>query len=175
MKQICLILLIVLGYLSFLPRGVAAEHATPYEVVKKVEAAVLLLEQTKCADLNKFDQPTSLWVWKDTYLFIIDCSRMTVAAHPVSPELIGKNQSQLCDVNGKPFFSQFCQVGEEGEWIDYFWPRPGSEKASRKISYIKRVPGTDFAVGGGLYEELLEVEELVEFTREMFRSGQLFH
>ncbi|MDH3998509.1 MAG: cache domain-containing protein [Desulfuromonadales bacterium] len=148
----------------------ASEHATPYEVVKKVEAAVTLLAQNPQTTLPEFSDPSGRWVWKDTYLFVLDCSRITVAAHPVSPKLIGNNHAALQDVRGKLFFKEFCQAPEKGAWIDYYWPKPGEEQASRKISYIKAVSGSVLRVGGGLYEENLKVEELMRYTQEMLQA-----
>jgi len=38
-------------------------------------------------------------------------------------------------------------------WVDYLWPKPGTAKAVRKSSYVKRivVRGEILAVGTGVY------------------------
>lgn len=149
----------------------AEETATPLEVVEQVESAALYLEETGNSDLAEFNLPESRWVWDDTYVFILDCSQLTVAAHPISPKLIGQDLTDLRDVHGKAFFKQLCEVGKQGGWIDYFWPKPGEKKASRKISYVKPVPGSHLSAGAGLYEELLKVDELEEFTLEMLQAA----
>jgi signal transduction histidine kinase len=60
------------------------------------------------------------------------------------------------------FFLQFCDVAKEpkGGWVEYWWPKVGEEKASRKITYILSVPGTKYQVGAGVYDDGLSSESL---------------
>ena len=77
------------------------------------------------------------------------------------------------DVKGTYFFKKFCEPELDSGWIDYYWPKPNKQVASRKISYIKQVSNSNLRVGGGLYEDLLTVDELTGFTREMLELGQV--
>jgi signal transduction histidine kinase len=77
-----------------------------------------------------------------------------MVAHPMSPNLIGKNLIDMKDKSGKPFFKEFVEVAKDkGEgWVEYMWPKPGEEAPSEKISYIYKVPGKDLMVGAGVYK-----------------------
>jgi signal transduction histidine kinase len=146
----------------------ASEKATPLEIVQKVVAAEKFLTDNGLSKLSHFNNAESDWSWGGTYVFVLDCSKITVAAHPVQPGLIGRDLASLRDVKGKLFFRELCTASEKGGWVEYYWPKPGEKEASRKISYMRQVPGTGFQVGAGLYEDVLEIEELVDFTDEYF-------
>ncbi len=144
----------------------AEEKATPLEVVQKVMAAEKFLAQEEPGKLQSFNDPDSKWSWGGTYIFVMDCSKISLAAHPLKPELIGRDLSTLQDVKGKFFMIDLCEASKGNGWVDYYWPKPGQDVASRKVSYVRQVPGSKYQVGAGLYEDLLEVVELVEFTSE---------
>src|SRR5271166_6430096 len=77
-------------------------------------------------------------------------------AHPIKPDLIGKNLLETPDKgpDKKLFFKEFVALAKsKGEgWVDYMWPKPGKDAPSKKLSYIYRVPGKDVFVGAGVYE-----------------------
>ena len=77
--------------------AVAQNGATPQEVVAKVKEAAGALSKT--GDLSQFDQKQGPWVWKDTYVFIQDCNKKVMAAHPIKPEMIGKGLDTVMDAN----------------------------------------------------------------------------
>jgi signal transduction histidine kinase len=58
-------------------------------------------------------------------------------AHPLKPELVGKN---LIDFNkyGDTLFKNMIakvKTSKEG-WVDYKWPYPGTEEIKAKTSYV---------------------------------------
>ncbi len=162
-------LLCVIFFILILPiASLAADKATPLEVVQKVLAAENFLAQDGSSKLHHFNNSNSDWSWGGTYVFVLDCSKITVAAHPVKPGLIGKDLSELRDVKGKLFFVELCEASKNNGWVEYYWPKPGEKVASRKISYMRQVPGSKFQVGAGLYDDVLELYELVNFTNEYF-------
>ena len=146
----------------------ADEKATPLEVVEKVVAAEKFLAANSINGIDQFNDPDSEWTWGGTYVFVLDCSSITVAAHPVQPGLIGRDLAGLRDVKGKLFFVELCEASKKGGWVEYYWPKPGEKEASRKISYMRQVAGSKYQVGAGLYEDILELEELIAFTDEYF-------
>jgi len=90
-------------------RAGGQEKATPEEIISKVrEAANALAKSTGAkpgrAALEQFDQKQGPWVWKDTYVFVVDCAQVTIAAHPVNPELIGKDATSLLDTKRPSLF-----------------------------------------------------------------------
>ena len=67
--------------------AVGQDHATAQEVIANVREAASTLSKT--GDLAPFNQRQGPWVWKDTYIFIQDCDKKVMAAHPIKPELVG--------------------------------------------------------------------------------------
>jgi len=167
--------LIVLGLaLIFgLPRvATAEEKATPEEIISKVQAAAHSLAKSAATQpaataLAPFDQRQGPWVWKNTYVFVVDCGQAIIAAHAVNPELIGKDAMSLLDTKGHPFFWQVCDALKkpDGIWLQYWWPKPGQKEGSRKITYALRAGSTPYVVGAGIYDDKITIADLEKLTR----------
>jgi hypothetical protein len=168
-------MLVVLGLallMSLSPIAAAQEKATPQEIVSKVQEAASVLAKSADAKpggaaLQQFDQKQGPWVWKDTYVFVVDCGQAIIAAHPVNPELIGKDAMSLLDTKGHPFFWQVCDALKKpsGIWLQYWWPKPGQKEGSRKISYALRAGSTNYVVGAGIYDDKATIAELEKLTQ----------
>lgn len=131
-----------------------AEEATKDEVVAKCEdAAKLIQDQGIDAGIKAIGDKSGPFVWKDTYVFLMDLDGKMLA-HPIKPALTERdNLLDVKDTDGKPLFVEFVDVaGKQGSgWVDYMWPKPGEEKPSLKSSYLLRVEGTPYFVGAGIY------------------------
>lgn len=140
----------------------ANERATPGEVIQKVGQAAEFLSKSGDEGLKEFGDPNGRWVWKDTYVWVLHCSKMTNAAHPLKPKLVGMDLAALKDIKGSYFFIKFCEAAknEKGGWVEYYWPKKGERRPSRKISYILQVPGTEYQVGAGIYNDNTTIERL---------------
>ncbi len=158
---VCMGLFLILGA-GVQTRVQAQEKATPDEIIGKIVAAAETLSKSGEAGLQEFNKSDGPWVWKDTYVFVYNCEQGTIAAHPTSPHLIGKNMSALKDVKGNMFFVQLCEAAKKpkGGWIEYWWPKPGEKEPSRKISYMLQVPNTPYQVGAGIYDDSAGVADL---------------
>lgn len=135
---------------------VLAGGATEDECVAKCkEAAQLVTDEGLDAAIAAINQKDGPFVWKDSYVFLMDLEG-TMLAHPIKPDLIGKNLLETPDKghDKKLFFKEFVEVAKSpGEgWVNYMWPKPGEEEPAKKRSYIYRVPGKDVFVGAGVYE-----------------------
>ncbi len=82
--------------------------------------------------------------------------------HPIKPELNGKSMSKFQDPNGKKLFNEFARIGRQvgSGFVDYMWPKPGSEKPLPKLSYVKLFPNWGWIVGTGIYVD--------DVTRQVF-------
>jgi cytochrome c len=147
----------------------AQDHATPQEVVAKVKEAAATLSKT--GDLTQFDQKQGPWVWKDTYIFIQDCDKKVMAAHPIKAEMIGKDISSVMDAKtGKSIYPDsvaYCksvQDSPSGVWGEYWWPKPGATEPSRKITYHFSAKGTPYIVNAGVYSDTATVKELSKLS-----------
>jgi cytochrome c len=142
------------------------EKATAQEVVEKVRQAANTLAQSGETGLAQFDKKEGPWVWKDTYIFVFDCVKATIAAHPIRPDLIGKDTTGLRGTKGAEFFPKLCQATKtpSGVWVEYWWPKPGEKKGSRKVSYALKAGDTPYIVGAGIYDGKTSIAELEKLT-----------
>ena len=134
--------------------------------MQKVNQAAQYLAREGEAGLEAFRAKDSEYVWKDSYVVVQDCEAGTAVAHPISPELEGRDISTLTDETGKAFAQELCDAAQQpqGGWVEYMWPKPGEQEPSRKISYAKAVEGTPYSVLGGVYDEDATVEELQQIS-----------
>ncbi len=139
--------------------AVGQEKATAQEVIAKVKEAASTLSKT--GDVAQFNQKQSPWVWKDTYIFAEDCDKKVMAAHPMRPDLVGKDLSSIKDAKGNSLFPDpevFCKsvkqrrsgIWHSGLWSVYWWPKPGETVASRKLTFHLNAEGTSFVVSSGV-------------------------
>ncbi|WP_337287003.1 cache domain-containing protein [Candidatus Methylomirabilis sp.] len=99
----------------------------------------------------------SEWYKGDAYIFVDDMNG-TVLLLPTEPELEGKNLIDMKDANGKLWMRAFIETAKTrgSGWVDYMWPKPGTDKPSKKISYLKKAKMPDgkmVFVGAGMYVE----------------------
>ena len=162
MRRLAIVGLCLVIGLAFASTSWAGGKATPQEVIAKVKEAADFLSKQGSAGLAEFNDRNSRWVWKDTYVFVYNCSKGTVAAHPIKPHLVGKNLMGLKDVKGNMFFIQLCEASKnpKGGWVEYWWPKPGEKTPSRKVTYILKVPGQPYEVAAGIYDDSASVSEL---------------
>ena len=140
--------------------AVGQDKATVQEVVAKVKEAASTLSKT--GDVAQFNQKQSPWVWKDTYIFVEDCDKKIMAAHPTRPDLVGKDLRSIKDAKGESIYPDpegFCKTVKErrsgiwrraGLWTGYWWPKPGETVGSRKLTYHLSAEGTSYLVSSGI-------------------------
>ncbi|MCW7537007.1 methyl-accepting chemotaxis protein [Aquabacterium sp. A7-Y] len=89
---------------------------------------------------------------QEEYFWINDMQpRMLM--HPIKPELEGKDLSTNKDPNGKALFLVMVDEvkAHKAGFVDYLWPKPGSQAPVEKISYVKGFEPWGWMVGSGLY------------------------
>lgn len=103
------------------------------------------------------------------YFWINDMNRFMVA-HPYF-ELEGKDQTGLTDVNGKKIVVAFVELVkiQKSGFVDYVWKKPGSEKATPKLAYVKSFEPWGWIVGSGIYID--DVQK--NFIDKAFKLGIL--
>ena len=128
---------------------VEAAHSTVAHFEKQVREGKLGADDAKKAAMNALKD---IRYDKVEYFWINDLSDLMVM-HPIKPELDGKKLDQLKDKNGKLLFLEFNRtVKEKGAgFVDYVWPKPGSEEAVPKISYVKGFEPWGWVIGSGIY------------------------
>ncbi len=163
--KLLLFALCLMGLTSLMSSpATAEEEATPQEVVAKVKAARDYLVTAGQAGLAEFNDKNGRWAWKDTYVFVFDCTgQRTLVAH-INPNLVGMDMTKLIDPTGRNLGLILCEAtgNPEGAWVEYLWPKMilGEKKPVRKISFMMKVPGTTYEVGAGIYNESITLEDL---------------
>src|SRR5438132_12681962 len=159
-------ILVVLAAAPFVAAvAVGQDKATAQQVVAKVREAASTL--SKKGDLASFNQKQGPWVWKDTYVFVVDCDKKVIVAHPIKPELVGQDYASLKDTKGKNVFPEgWCDAAKKpaGVWVEYWWPKPGQTDGSRKLSYSLAAKGTPYVVGAGIYDDKATIADLSKLT-----------
>ena len=157
MRKIFMLTLVLSILLFFSGAAFADSHkATVAECIEMCKLAAEELLKDKDAALEEISKKDGKFVWKDSYVFVMDL-KGKMLAHPMIPGLM-KMDSLLTvpDKNPKEpkmLFVEFVVLaGTKGEgWVEYMWPMPGSTEPSLKETYIYRVPGTTMFTGAGIY------------------------
>jgi len=128
----------------------SAEAAVKAMVERGVVMAVVEGEE---AALTAISDPAGPFIDGDLYLFAGLVSSVTMIAHAYSPDLLGKDLSATEDDHGNFLFADFVSTasGAGAGWVEYWWPKPGETEASRKMTYVMKVPGQDMYIGCGYY------------------------
>ena len=93
--------------------------------------------------------------YANVYTYITDMNDGTALVNAAFPKLEGTNMLDLKDANGKPLIRDTIAMLKKNEtgWITYMWPKPGKNKPSKKMSYVRRVKidGKMAYIGAGMY------------------------
>jgi len=157
-------------YLADAPKAVpAAKKMTAPELMTLVREAAAVFEQRGEQAYAEFRQKGSRWFRDDTYFFVwtMDATRVF---HAAEPDLEGRNERDLQDIQGRPFGRMFLDAGgsPSGEgWVHYMYPEPGNIFPMWKSAFVKRVTfpsGKQYIIGCGIYNMQMDkafIEDLV--------------
>lgn len=138
---------------------------TPQSVIANVHKAAELLKEKGSEALAVLTDPKSEFNDRDAYLFIIDVDKALVVSNPRFPERTGGNIREHLDWSGKHYGVKLCEVAMRGGgWIEFVWPKPGTEEGVRKISYIYPIPGMCYTVCAGIYNDSMTLDDLNALT-----------
>lgn len=126
------------------------------QIVALVDKAAALIE-SKGKDAFPELKKDKKWYNDKTYVFV-DGMDGLVLVNPPSPEIEGKNLLDWKDAKGKQIVREFIRLAKTkgSGWVDYYWPKPGEQKPSKKMSYVKKAKlpsGEQVIVGAGIYVE----------------------
>lgn len=122
------------------PRDVKANAKETAEFLAQKGDAAL-------AEINKGGK------WKeDPYVFVLDL-KGTMLAHPLRPQMAGRSMASIKDVKGNSLVGiLLAPVKANGHgWSEYWIPKPGEMKPSRKTAYCLKVSGKEWAVCSGAF------------------------
>jgi len=103
------------------------------------------------------------------YFFIYDMQG-NIILHSYNPELEGKSFFDSKDENHILVAKQFIKNAQEesSNFISYPWKNPKNGKIDTKLSYVEKIPSTDWAIGSGFY--LNEIEEIAQSRLEELKK-----
>ena len=143
------------------------DHATPQEVVQKVRQAAQAIAKQGEAGLASYRSKNDTSVWKDSYVFVVNCEggSAVTAVHPVRPELKGQAAAQTLKYGPRPgeqLGADYCTQGRKphGGWVEYNFPKAGGTQPERKVSYFLAAQGTPYVAGAGVYDATTQIEDL---------------
>ncbi|MBS4068375.1 cache domain-containing protein [Sulfurimonas sp. RIFOXYB12_FULL_35_9] len=95
------------------------------------------------------------------YFFIYDMDG-NIILHSYNPELEGKNFFTSSDKVHHSVVEQFIKNAKEGSsnFVSYSWENPKNGKFETKLSYVEKIPDTNWVVGSGFYTK--EIEKIAE-------------
>ena len=97
-----------------------------------------------------FCDPAGGFVQGELYLVVLDMN-CVVQAHGGNPAIVGNDDSELVDADGKRFSAEFVNVARTRAqgWVDYRFLNPKRGVVEPKSSYVERAG--DFVVACGIY------------------------
>ena len=128
---------------------VAAAHAVATDYHERVQAGELSASEAQGAAKAAIG---AMRYGDGDYLWIHDLEgRMLM--HPINAGLVGKNTLALEDANGKRFFAEFNRLVKANGFgfVDYVWPKAGSDTPEPKVSYVQEFGPWDWVIGTGIY------------------------
>jgi len=95
---------------------------------------------------------SSLRYDKVEYFWIHDMD-LKMVMHPMQSKLNGQDISQMKDPQGVAIFVEMNKVAaaQDQGFLQYMWPKPGSEVPVEKFSYVKLFKPWGWIVGNGIY------------------------
>jgi cytochrome c len=131
----------------------AAERATKDEAVAMVKKAVGFIKETpdKSKAYAEISNKTGKFVDRDLYVVVYQLDGK-VLAHGANDKLIGTDQSQAKDADGKSFVKERIELAQKQAsfWQDYKFLDPLTKKIEPKETYCERLDNT--AVCAGIYK-----------------------
>lgn len=90
----------------------------------------------------------------ELYIFAYDLTGNCVALG-ANPKMVGKNLLEMQSADGKFYLKEMIEKTSSpaGEGIvEYAWTNPETKKIQPKASFVKRIAGTNYFVGSGVYK-----------------------
>jgi len=149
-KPRALALVALLGLLA--PAAQAAERATREDATALVRRGVAAIRtQGPAAAYAAISQPRGPFTLAELYLVVYALDGRCLA-HGADARLVGRDMSQLTDVDGRYFIKERIALAHSqpsGFWQDYKFRHPVSGRVEDKAMYCERL--SDTAVCGGVY------------------------
>ncbi len=163
MRKAAVVALVLMASVVF-AANVLAESGVKEECVTLCkDAAAFMNEKGFYPTVFEINRKGGKFVSKNTYVFLMDLEGHMLA-HPFNQQYIGMDMKPNKDVNGTLFVQDYLKIANSSNgqgWTEYMYPTPEElkrpvpfkeKKASKKVSYVYRVPGKDLMMIAGFFE-----------------------
>ncbi|MGJ4954248.1 methyl-accepting chemotaxis protein [Bradyrhizobium sp. HKCCYLRH2015] len=152
-----------LQHLTELALGIfAEEHAAAQKgTISVADAQKRALERT-----------SQLRYGGNEYFFVTDLTAKMLM-HPISTKLVGQDVADMKDPNGKKLFIEMIDVvRQHGRgFVDYDWPKPGSETPQPKLTHVAGFAPWNWLVGTGVYIDDLSAQAWASTRQSLMAAG----
>jgi methyl-accepting chemotaxis protein len=103
----------------------------------------------------------------DGYISIND-SKPVIVMHPIKTDMNSKDVSGFADPTGKHLFVEIVKAGNVAGgkgFVEYLWPKPGSDKPVEKTSAVQRFAPWDWYLVTGMYMNDVQTAVLASVGR----------
>lgn len=144
---------LMLALVSFFAIAAQAEEDCTKEQAK--EAVEKVCKEIEAKGDAAMEMVQTFRFCGSNYVWVQD-SDVNMVRHPIKPKLNGTSLKENKDDNGKLLFVEFdkkAKSSKDGGWVDYVWPKPGAEKATAKVSFVKKCGGPkSWIAGSGVWK-----------------------
>jgi cytochrome c len=131
-----------------------ASEVTQKDAIAMAErGAALIKAKGKDEMMKRINAKDPDFVQGELYVDMRDVKTGIVLAHPYNPSIVGKDLTDVPDVNGKLYRREIINLAAaKGKgWVDYAYRNPTSGKVEPKTTYILLVDGV--VLEAGLYKK----------------------
>ena len=117
------------------------QRGTAAQAKLMVEKAVEYVNANgKDKAVAEFNNPQGQFVKGDLYVYAWDLNG-NILAHPTNPGVVGKNNTNVPDEDGKFFRKEAVEMAKTkgAGWVDYKYMNPKTHKVEQKTTYVKKV------------------------------------
>ncbi len=142
-----LVVLALIGGMANIAAAVTLDEAKA--MVEK--AAKFYQDNGKEKALQEYNDPKGQFVDGQLYVFAWDL-KATVLAHPINHKMVGLNEIEIPDVNGKLYRKEAVEkvLAQGTAEVEYKFKNPTTNKVQDKVTYFKKVD--DIILGCGVYK-----------------------
>lgn len=118
-----------------------------------IKAAEFVKANGKDKGIAEIGNPKGRFSKGELYVTLHDINGIVVAFSP-NPKMVGLNNLDLKDPDGKYFNREMVEVAKKGSgWVEYSWTNPETMKIGHKKAWVQRVEGTDMFTLCGIFQK----------------------
>jgi methyl-accepting chemotaxis protein len=105
--------------------------------------------------------------------FVVQDMRNYVLMHPISPQLNGKDMTDLKDPTGKRFVVEMTElVRRQGSgFVDYFWIKPGTDQQLPKLAHVVGFEPWGWLIVAGVYVDDVSAQTWASTRRSLIAAA----